>query len=159
MSSEEFTYQVLYLTSTFYNAYPNPPYTEILQKQRRAYNCLLLETHYDYYICIPYRSEINHDNAFLFKYSRRSINHKSGLDYSKIIIIKDSTYITEYDAIIDQDEYNETRDNIVRIKNEAEQYIDDYVNHIKGNNIIHPKEYNRRYKYTTLKYFHKELGL
>ena len=39
-------YQILRLTDAFYNAYPNPPYIEILKKKKRAYNCLLFQTHY-----------------------------------------------------------------------------------------------------------------
>lgn len=41
-------YQILKLTDDFFKAYPNPPYTEILKKKQRAYNCLLFETHYTY---------------------------------------------------------------------------------------------------------------
>lgn len=48
-------YQILRLTEHFYNAYPDPPYREVLKKNQRAYNCLLFQTHYDFFICIPYR--------------------------------------------------------------------------------------------------------
>ena len=60
MNFPENDYQILKLTDAFYKAYPNPPYTEILKKNQRAYNCLLFQSHYDYFICIPYRSEITH---------------------------------------------------------------------------------------------------
>ena len=46
MNLPENDYQILRLTDAFYNAYPNPPYKEILKKKQRAYNCLLLQTHY-----------------------------------------------------------------------------------------------------------------
>jgi len=75
------------VTDLFYNTYPNPPYVEILKKGQRAYNCILFQTHYDYYICVPYRTEISHKYAFHFKKTKRSKLHKSGLDYTKIIII------------------------------------------------------------------------
>ena len=71
MSLPENDYQILKLTDDFYNAYPNPPYREILKKKQRAYNCILFQTHYDYYICVPYRSEISHTYAYLFKKSVR----------------------------------------------------------------------------------------
>ncbi|MBR5565715.1 MAG: hypothetical protein IKW08_06055 [Roseburia sp.] len=58
--------QILKLTDVFYNTYPNPPYKEILKKQQRAYNCILFQTHYDYYICVPYRTEITHKYAYKF---------------------------------------------------------------------------------------------
>ena len=53
MTLPENDYQILKLTDVFYQAYPNPPYKEILKKNQRAYNCLLFQSHYDYFICIP----------------------------------------------------------------------------------------------------------
>lgn len=88
----ECDYQILKLTDLFFLSYPNPPYKEILKKQRRAYTCLLFQTHYDYFICVPYRSEISHNYSYKFSKSKRSKNHKSGLDYTKIII-KEKEYM------------------------------------------------------------------
>ena len=105
-------YQILKLTDVFYQAYPNPPYKEILKKNQRAYNCLLFQSHYDYFICIPYRSEISHRYAFHFSNTVRSRAHKSGLDYSKIVIIDKTEYIDSVNAIIDKDEFNETMVNL-----------------------------------------------
>lgn len=102
---EESDYQILKLTEVFYKNYPNPPYKEILQKNQRAYDCLLLQSHYDYFICIPYRSHISHPYAYHFKESIRSKKSHSGLDYSKIV----------------------------------------------------EKEFERRYHFSPLKYFHREL--
>ena len=116
MGLPENDYQILRLTDDFYNAYPNPPYKEILKKKQRAYNCLLFQTHYDYFICIPYRTEISHQYAFHFTTTARSKAHKSGLDYSKIVIIAKTEYIDSTDAIIDKDEFNETMVNLERIK-------------------------------------------
>lgn len=90
MSLPESDYQILKLTDVFYREYPNPPYNEILKKNNRAYNCLLFQSHYDYFICIPYRSEISHKYAFHFTNTTRSREHKSGLDYTKIVIISES---------------------------------------------------------------------
>ena len=86
-------YHILKLTDAFYQTYPNPPYREILKKKQRAYNCLLFQSHYNYFICIPYRSEISHKYAFHFSHTARSRKHKSGLDYSKIVIIEKTEYI------------------------------------------------------------------
>ena len=57
MKLPENDYQILKLTDAFYQAYPNPPCREILKKQQRAYNCLLFQSHYGYFICVPYRSK------------------------------------------------------------------------------------------------------
>lgn len=159
-TKDEFDYQVLNLTQKFYIDYPNPPYKEIVRKNSRPYNCLLIQSHYGYYICIPYRSHIKHKYAFMFKNSVRSKRAKSGLDYSKMVIITNNNYIGQTDAIVDKDEYNETRNNIEYIKNDAQKYVDEYVNYISGNKSKYDKkEFERIYQYSTLQYFHKELGM
>ena len=76
MNLPESDFQILKLTDIFYNAYPNPPYKEILMKRQQAYNCILFQTHYDYFICVPYRTEISHTYAYHFKNSERSVAHK-----------------------------------------------------------------------------------
>ena len=159
-TKDEFDYQVLNLTQKFYTDYPDPPYKEIVRKNSRPYNCLLIQSHYGYFICIPYRSHIRHKYSFMFKNSIRSKRAKSGLDYSKIVIVADSNYIGQTDAIVDKDEYNETRNNIEYIKNDAQEYVDDYVNYLSGNSTKYDKkEFERIYQYSTLQYFHKELEI
>jgi hypothetical protein len=49
--------------------------------------------------------------------------------------------------------------NLKRIKREALKYVEDYVAHIKGVRALHPQEFRRRYAFSSLKYFHKELGI
>lgn len=76
------------------------------------------------------------------------------------MIIKDSSYIGSKDAIVDKDEFNETRDNIEYIKNDAQQYINDYVDYLMGKTRNHDKKkFERIYGYSTLQYFHNELGI
>lgn len=159
MSLSENDYQILKLTNAFYNAYPNPPYVEILKKNNRAYNCLLFQSHYGYFICIPYRSEIRHKYAYHFSNTVRSRAHKSGLDYSKIVIINRIEYIDSTTAIIDKDEFNETMVNLERIKKESLLFVEEYILHMDGTKKLHEKEFDRRYAFSPLKYFHKELGI
>ena len=80
-----FDYQILKLTDAFYNTYSKEEYPELLLKSGRSYNCLLIESHYGYFICVPFRTNIRHKNAFLFTNTKRSKKYASGLDYSKII--------------------------------------------------------------------------
>ena len=155
----EVDYQILRLTDLFYNAYPNPPCTEILEKRARAYNCLLFQSSYDYFICIPFRSEITHKYAYHFKKSKRSLRHKSGLDYTKIVIISKTEYVDSVDAIIDKDEYNELMKNLGRIFREAFRFVEDYVLHMTNQKTLHSAEYTRRYCHSALQYFHNELGI
>ncbi len=157
--NDSFDYQVLNLTSQFYSNYPDPPYTELMRKGTRPYNCLLIQTSYDYFICIPYRSYINHKYAYKFKRSIRSKIANSGLDYTKIVIIKNADYITNVDAVIDSDEYKETRDNIAYIKKDAQEYILEYIKYIRGTSTKDKQELQRAYQFSTLKYFHNELGI
>ena len=44
-----------------------------------------------------------------------------------MVIITKNEYIGISNAIIDQDEFKETRDNIEYIKNDVQKYIDDYI--------------------------------
>lgn len=81
------------------------------------------------------------------------------MDYSKIVIIKDCGYLDDRNVVIDQDEYNNTIKNAAKIVTEATTYVDQYIAHINGTAPLHKREYERKYKYSTLPYFHDELGL
>lgn len=92
----------------------------------------MLECFEDFYVCIPFRSNIQHGYAYKFKDSARAKQVSSGLDYSKILIIKDSKYIADGTTIVDKDEYNEAMKNMSRITEEVVEYIQEYINHITG---------------------------
>ncbi len=159
-TDDNFTYQVLNLTEKFYMDYPNPPYSEFVTKGARPYNCLLIQSRYGYFICIPYRSNVKHRYSYRFKNSERAKCKKSGLDYTKVVIVTDSDYIGTQDAVIDTDEYKETRENISKIIKDVQKYIDTYVSYIlKTAGKLDEREFQRAYQYSTLKYFHKELGM
>ncbi len=119
----------------------------------------MIQTHYDYFVCIPYRSEIHHKYAFKFQNTKRSKKHNSGLDYSKIVIIKNHDFISSESAMIDRDEYMKTKRFISKIVKESLQYIDEYVSHMNNKIILSKKDFNRKYGMSTLKYFHKELSI
>ena len=151
--------QIYLLSEAFRRRYHTDDYPEMMSKAGRPYNCLLIDSHDDYFICVPYRSSISHKNAYHFKKSKRSRESRSGLDYSKIVIIRDSSYLSSENAIIDNDEYNETIENMDKIVGEVLKYVDTYKLHVKGVMKIHEKDFVRAYKFSTLKYFHNELGL
>ena len=160
VTEDPFDYQVLNLSNKFYEDYPDPPFHEIVRKDNRPYNCLLIQSHYGYFICIPYRSYIRHKYAFKFKHSKRSKRALSGLDYTKIVIINNSDYLCSSDAVVDQDEYNETRENIEFIRNDAQKFVDDYVSHLANlSDKYNEKQFGRVYGFSTLKYFHNELNI
>lgn len=156
----DFDFQVLKLTEAFYRNYPDSDYPEILKKHDRPYTCLLIDLHYnDYFICLPFRSNIRHKYAFRFKDSLRAKKNKSGLDYTKMLIIKKEEYIGQKEALVDTDEYKEMRRHIIHIANAAVQYLEEYIAHKKGSKPLHPQAYQRKYGRSTLPYFNTELRL
>ena len=129
VSKMEYDSELSLLSPKFVHDYQTALYPELMYKQGRPYTCLLIDSHDDYFICVPFRSSIRHKNAFLFIETVRSKRAKSGLDYSKIVIIKDTAYLdTTATAIIDQDEYTEMMKNLSTIVLETNQYVNTYIN-------------------------------
>ncbi|MBQ6399202.1 MAG: hypothetical protein IJI21_03685 [Clostridia bacterium] len=156
----EFNSQVYLLSAKFMADYPLASYPELMYKQGRPYTCLLIETREDIFLCVPFRSTINHPNAYHFTGTKRSLKSRSGLDYSKTVVIKDSDYIDAVTpAIVDRDEYSEMMRNISTIAQDVLDYINGYVNHKNGTIPLHPREYIRKYGFSTLPYFDELLGL
>lgn len=130
-------------------------------KDKRPYGCLLIKTHNDYYIYVPFRSHIHHKNAFLFKNTERSKTDSSGLDYSKTVLIRPEDY-DKYlieNAVVDTDEYKAVRINIYKIEKQISKYIEGYVKSVSDFENADKKSFERKYKYSTLKYFHDILGI
>lgn len=125
-------------------------------KDKRPYGCLLIKTHNDYYICVPFRSHIHHKNAFLFKNTERSKTDSSGLDYSKTVLIRPEDY-DKYlieNAVVDTDEYKAVRMNIYKIEKQISKYIEGYVKSVSDFENADKKSIERKYKY-----FHDILGI
>ena len=137
MNIPEFDYQVLRLTDRFYECYHPKDYPEIMGKRGRAYSCLLIETHFDFFIAIPFRTEIKHKYAFHFRKSKRFRDHHSGLDYTKMIIIKNPEFVETKEAEVDSDEYAEMRNKIYVIVKGALSYLEDYLLHQNGKMEVH----------------------
>lgn len=153
-----YDYEIKKLSEQFYKDYPHDQYQEILTKEGRSYDVVLFEIDYlaDCYVCVPFRTEMKHNNGYKFKFSDRSKKHQSGLDFSKLVIVSKDDYIGDSSTI---DEYKELEKQEDYIHNDLEKYIQDYVEHVKGHVPLHIKQFERKYKYSTLKYFHKELGI
>lgn len=150
----EYAVEIYNLSAQFYLDYPKARFPEVSRKKERPYSCLLIEYMDDILICIPFRSNVKHKYGYHFKNSVRSRKYRSGLDYTKIALIKDMKYIdTTTPAVVDQDEYKETIQNLPRIVKEAYTYVLDYKNDLYGIRPLHPKERRRRYGMSTLPYF------
>ena len=154
----DYKIEISRLSNKFYQDYPLSVYPEILSKEARSYVCLTIKIR-DYYICIPYRSNVDHKYSYRFKYSKRSKKKKSGLDYRKIVIIKNEVYFEKSFAIVDTDEHRETMMNIKKIVSSAEKFVDEYIAHTKNIKLLDSEEFDRRYTVSALQYFHKELGI
>lgn len=142
------------LSSLFYADYPYTKYPEIALKQDRPYSCLIIESMEGLFICIPFRSHVKHRYAYHFQTSRRSKKTLSGLDYTKVALIKNRDYIDDtVRAVVDQDEHKEVFQNLQRIAREVCRYISDYKDDLNGVVKLHPKEWQRRYGMSTLPYF------
>ena len=115
----EFEVAIYQLSTEFIRDYPSHRYPELMYKKGRPYSCLLIDLHLDYFICVPYRSSIHHKNAFLFSGTERSRRTKSGLDYSKMVLVEKTEYLDSANVVVDQDEYNETIRNIKKIAGEC----------------------------------------
>lgn len=146
------------LSFKFFVDYPSTIYTEIEQDPYRPYMLLVFPLNNDLFLCAPFRTHMNHSNGYSFSNSVRSLSNKSGIDYSKTVVIKNLDYL-DSDQVIDQDEYTEMITNLEKIKNHLVQYVSDYVNHHNKSNELHPREYSRRYRFCTLKYFHDLLDI
>lgn len=68
----EYDSELSLLSSKFNQDYPPDTYPELMHKHGRPYTCLLIDSHDDYFICVPFRSSIGHKNAFMFTRTARS---------------------------------------------------------------------------------------
>lgn len=159
MPKHDYDWQIATLSTSFYNSYPYSQYPEIAGKESRPYANLLIDTHSDFLICVPYRSHIHHPNSYLFNSSKRSQQDSSGLDYSKMVIVTNPKFIDATPATLDTDEYVETVRNMGQIVDDVSDYLTKYIGHITGTHLMHHREFDRKYKFSTLSYFHNELGI
>ena len=104
---------------------------------------------------VPFRTNVKHNNCYKFRTSSRPTNTITGLDYSKAVVVNDDKYIGDPARINDM-EYTELDANYHIIIKQFTSFVKGYVKLINGT----LNEYQRKnYQYTTLKYFHNELGI
>lgn len=147
-------YRIRNLSQNFFNDYPSTTYPEIENKANRPYAVMLLKVE-DNTFAIPFRTNIKHKASYKFSKSSRSTQSSTGLDYSKAVIVNDPKYIGQT-ASIDNDEYVELDANFHTIFRQFEKYVKNYEKFL--NNDLSDYE-AKKYKYSTLQYYHKELGL
>ena len=147
-------YKLNYLSEAFYEKYTSAQFPEIETKRNRPYMVMLIKIDNNTF-AVPFRTNIRHSNCYKFKQTTRQTDTVTGLDYSKAVIVNDSAYIGDAARINDK-EYDELDRNYYIIIKRFKKYVSGYIDFVNGKS----DEYTiKRYKYTTLKYFHNELNI
>lgn len=123
---------------------------EVLHKNR-GYGVLYVECHGATF-AVPLRSNMNHSNGFKTVFNGGVWN---GVDYSKALVVSADDFDDEAFKPRRTDEYDKIQKNKAKIQSEFELYIQEYVEFIQSGS----KDVPMKFKFSTLKYFHKELGL
>lgn len=138
----------IFLTSQFYQDYSHC--SEIEQKQLRPYIMFVVQVD-NIIFALPMRSHIKHKYAYF-----TDKQNCCGIDYSKaVVIVKPNIYIDTKKPVIRNNEYKALLGKEYIIEKEFIRYLNDYKKAKKAN----AQRLNSVYKYCTLKYFHKEIGL
>lgn len=140
------------LTDDAYSKFSKLP--QFLKKKDRGYGLVPIEID-GYTFAIPLRSNLNHPHGMKTLFDKQEKVWK-GLDYSKTLVVKDDELLKEAFKTKEQDEFDKIKLNEDKIKKEFLSYLNGYKLLISsGKNI----QDNPRYKFTTLQYFNKILGL
>lgn len=138
-----------FLTDQFYSDYPNSIYPQIESKKNRPYAHIIVNT-YEKLFCIPLRSNITHPHAYFTNKKTRS-----GIDYSKAVIIEDMNYIdNDTKVFLRQDEFNKLRGKEHIIQKQFRNYIELYK---KAKSDLTIPYRNEILKFSTLQYFEDKI--
>jgi protein AbiQ len=138
------------LTQEFYN--DHSAMNEILINANRPY-CVMILTVDGLDFAVPFRTNIGHNHSYLFTGSPRGNN--SGVDFSKAIVLTDRKYLGN-ETMIENHEYSMFINNKDIILRRFKKFIENYK---KWHND--PPYYHQEnlFRYSSLQYFHSELGI
>ena len=137
-----------FLTEQFYKDYSHCP--EIEQKRYRPYVMLLIDVD-DLLFALPLRSHIKHKYAYFTDKLKGC-----GIDYSKAVIItNEELYLDTKKPTIRPVEYKMLLGKDYIVNKEFRRYLSNYKKAVSADT----ERTKYLYKYCTLQYFHKELGL
>lgn len=105
--------KLIFLSDKFYDRHKNCK--EILQKPERPYACLGVRID-RLLFAVPFRHHISHKYAFI-------IDGESGLDYTKAVMIRDQSDISDRQPWIDQKSFNAVKGKEANIKKGMENYL------------------------------------
>ncbi len=147
--------KLVYLTQEFYEE--NSGLKELLQKKDRPYAVYMVKINENEF-AIPFRSSITHRYCYDTGHVKGR-KGKTGLDYTKAVIISKKDYIGNL-ATINKQEFDKLRGKNRIISQQFNKFIEKYkealkkINEGKGNNRMEQLIRN-----TTLQNYHKELGI
>jgi protein AbiQ len=147
-------YKINYLSQDFFIKYNSVSYPEIENKVNRPYMVLLVKIDSNTF-AIPFRTNVKHKACYCFKNTSRDTSSNTGLDYSKAVIVNEAKYIGN-PAFIDSKEFIELNSKYHFIIKQFTAYVNGYKKYVAGQLN---KFDSRKYKFSTLQYFHSELGI
>lgn len=145
--------ELIYLTKDFYEDYPQSVYSEILHKNDRPYAVVFIIVD-GLEFALPFQSHIRHQYLFITDSSHP--NDLKGIDYTKAVLITSPTYKSSSEVRIRQNEFNALKGNEYKIMKGFKSYLNQYKKAAKRLDV---KRNQTFCKYSSLQYFHKELGI
>jgi protein AbiQ len=142
----------VFLSQKFHNDYPLDKYPEFERKPGRPYLVVIIRTKCCGTFAVPLRHHITHNFSFLTDKIRRC-----GLDYSKAVPLENNDYIQDLgrQVLVEPAEYQIISARYKDIVADFELYLQSYKRAVMNKQ----PGYLPIRKYSTLQYFHKELGL
>lgn len=138
----------------FYAAYPITKYAEIEYKPSRPYVVMVVDIDGNKF-ALPLRTNIRHNYCYKFKNTGRHTQSSTGIDFTKAVIVNNVNFIGVPTAI-DNKEYVELMNKFYFVIKKFRGYLEGYIQYRKyGGDDFTAK----KYQFTTLKYFEKELGI
>lgn len=140
----------LFLTDEFYTRYNEKDYPEIERKSTRPYIMIKISIN-ELDFGLPLRSGINHKYALWTD----KPNH-CGVDYSKAVLIPVAKYIDDTNPYVRPNEHSALKGKEFLLQKGFESYIEKYKKALKKRHI---KACNDMCSFSTLQYYHTELGI
>ena len=122
---------------------------QVLTKHR-GYGIVSVQVN-DLTFAIPLRSNLNHSNGLKTVLVGRQWN---GLDYSKALLVNDDDLNKESFKPRTDAEYEKIQSSKEKVIKDFGAYVDGYIEAAKKNETN-----NHKFRFTTLQYFHDELGI
>jgi protein AbiQ len=136
----------------------NQPIPEALKKRERPYveGTLIADDNNTYFV--PFRSKLNSKLVREFPELVLELptanKPQAGLDLTKLLVVRNDINFKVSRGYINYDQYKELTKRQEELLTKIENFVSGYKKEVSRGEPL-----NSQYRYTTLKYFHKELGL